>query len=104
LSIKLSPVQAGCEATVTYNHTSLGPEGDSFISSFTADYYEGFMRDWEDRINHFLTHGSILKSTDSQGKGGFFADTDPHCLPTRPAGVRDDRPIPSLIFVQVPCM
>lgn len=65
LTIELRPTQTGSEATVTYRHTSLGPEGDAFLTAFSAEYYEQFMRDWEDRINHFLTHGTMLR-----GNGG----------------------------------
>jgi hypothetical protein len=52
--------QAGCEATVSYSHTSLGPEGDAFVAGFSEEFYEGFMKDWEGRLNHFLRHGSAL--------------------------------------------
>jgi len=60
LTIQLHPTEGGSEATITYMHTSLGPEGDSFVASFTEKHYEEIMRDWEARINHYLSHGSIL--------------------------------------------
>ncbi len=60
LTIKLAPSVAGTDAEVTYSHTSLGPAGDAFVDSFTAEYYEQFMRDWESRLNHYLTTGSML--------------------------------------------
>ena len=60
LTIQLRPVQGGSEADVTYAHTSLGPEGDAVVNAFTEAYYEQFMRDWEKRINHYLTHGSMF--------------------------------------------
>ena len=50
----------GSSALVTYTHTSLGPEGDAFVASFTEEYYRKFMQDWESRLNHFLQHGSRL--------------------------------------------
>ena len=62
LTIELHAVDAGTEATVTYAHTSLGPEGDSFIANFTEEHYQEFMRDWEARINHYLSHGTVLRS------------------------------------------
>ncbi len=62
LTIQLRPVKDGSQATITYTHTSLGPEGDTYIASFTEEYYQQFMRDWEARINHYLAHGSILRS------------------------------------------
>lgn len=62
LSIQLRAVEGGSEADITYAHTSLGPEGDAYIASFTADFYRRFMQDWESRLNHFLREGSALRS------------------------------------------
>jgi len=62
LTIQLHPVEGGSEAIITYAHTSLGPEGDAFVSSFTEEYYLHFMRDWETRINHYLRHGTLLET------------------------------------------
>lgn len=62
LSIQLRAVGAGSEADITYCHTSLGPEGDKFVESFTEDFYRQFMLDWESRINHYLSHSTALKS------------------------------------------
>ena len=61
-TIQLRPVEGGSEAIITYAHTSLGPEGDIFIASFTEEHYKQFMRVWEARINHYLSHGSILRA------------------------------------------
>ena len=47
-------------ATVTYTHTSLGPDGDAFLEEFTPEYYEGFMQAWEESMNHFLATGEVL--------------------------------------------
>jgi len=60
LTIQLRPAEGGSEAAITYAHTSLGPEGDAFVASFTEAHYQQFMRDWEVRINHYLLHGSVL--------------------------------------------
>jgi hypothetical protein len=60
LTIQLRPAASGSEAIVTYSHTSLGPEGDTFVDSFTEEHYRQFMQDWEARINHYLVHGSAL--------------------------------------------
>jgi hypothetical protein len=62
LTIQLRAAASGSEAEITYSHTSLGPQGDALVASFTAEYYERFMRDWEARLNHFLTHGSALRN------------------------------------------
>ena len=60
LSIQLQATATGCDAAVTYMHTSLGPQGDSFVAAFTHDHYQDFMRDWEARLNHFLLNGTAL--------------------------------------------
>lgn len=66
LSIQLRPVEGGSEAIISYAHTSLGPEGDTFVASFTEKHYKQFMRDWELRINHYLSHGSLLRAGDDK--------------------------------------
>ena len=63
LTIQLRPVGDGSEATITYAHTSLRPEGDTFVASFTEEHYQQFMRNWEARINYYLLHGSALRAT-----------------------------------------
>lgn len=60
LAIHLSAVPAGCEAAITYSHTSIGPRGDAFVAAFTEDFYLRFMKDWESRMNHFLRTGERL--------------------------------------------
>jgi hypothetical protein len=60
LTIQLRPTVLGCEAQVTYSHTSLGPAGDEFLRGFTADAYEEAMGQWEMRLNHYLVHGVML--------------------------------------------
>lgn len=61
LTVHVRAAGNGSEADVTYSHTSLGPLGDTFIATFTAEYYVQFMREWEGRINHYLTHGTALR-------------------------------------------
>ncbi len=63
LTIQLRAVEGGSEATITYAHTSLGPEGDTFVASFTEEHYKQFMRDWQTRINYYLAHGSVLRES-----------------------------------------
>ena len=75
--LKITPRVTACRLTIqssalsrqaqrrviTYTHTSLGPEGDAFVASFTEEYYRQFVQDWEARINHYLVHGSALRAT-----------------------------------------
>jgi hypothetical protein len=63
VTIRVRPAKPGSEAEITYSHTSLGPEGDVYIASFTAEYYVQFMREWESRMNHYLKHGSALRNS-----------------------------------------
>jgi hypothetical protein len=60
LTIHVRAAEGGSEADITYTHTSLGPEGDTFVASFTDDHYCQFMRAWEGQMNHFLSCGTPL--------------------------------------------
>lgn len=62
LTVQLRPIASGSEAVITYTHTSLGPDGDAFVASFTDDYYRQFMQDWEARMNYYLEHGRALRA------------------------------------------
>ena len=62
LTVRVRPSKPGCEAEVTYSYTSLGPEGDVFLASFSAEFYVQFMREWESRLNHYLKHGTALRN------------------------------------------
>ena len=57
LTIQLTAVATGCEAEITYTHTSLGPAGDEFVAGFTVESYRQFMQEWEARMNHYLATG-----------------------------------------------
>jgi hypothetical protein len=61
LTIEVTVSGSGSQDIVTYMHTSLGPEGDAFVDSFTDSYYEKFMQDWEARMNHYLKEGTALR-------------------------------------------
>ncbi|HTA64700.1 MAG TPA: hypothetical protein VK753_04270 [Xanthomonadaceae bacterium] len=63
LTIQLRAASAGCEADIAYSYTSMGPQGDAFVGSFTEEFYRQFMQDWEARINHYLLHGKALGKT-----------------------------------------
>lgn len=60
LTIQLRPSAGGCDAEVSYAHTSLGPAGDVFVGGFTDAHFRSFMQDWEARLNHYLRHGRAL--------------------------------------------
>jgi hypothetical protein len=61
LEIALEEKPAGkTAAKITYTHTSLGPEGDLFLKSFTRQWYENFMLEWQKELNHFLSTNEKL--------------------------------------------
>lgn len=62
LRIALAPHEGGTAATVSYAHTSLGPDGDAFVAGFTEPAYHRFMREWEARLNHYLLTGTRLSN------------------------------------------
>ena len=65
LAIRLVASGRGTEAEVTYSHTSLGPAGDELVDGFTDEYYLQFMEEWEARLNHYLTTGTMLRAEHS---------------------------------------
>ncbi len=50
----------GTRAKISYEFTSLGPDGDAFLDEFTEEWYEKFMQGWETAINHYLRTGEQL--------------------------------------------
>jgi hypothetical protein len=60
LKIQLVAAAHGTDATVTYSQTSLGPAGDVAVEAFSEEYYTEFMREWETRLNHYLSTGQCL--------------------------------------------
>jgi hypothetical protein len=55
LEISLEPDAARCtRATISYEFTALSAEGEAFVKTRTAEWYEGFMRDWESVLNAYL--------------------------------------------------
>lgn len=55
LEIALEPDAAGGTlATIGYEFTALSAEGEAFVKTRTAEWYEGFMQDWESVLNAYL--------------------------------------------------
>jgi hypothetical protein len=48
------------KAYITYETTSIGPAGDTFMEEFTEDWYEGFMVEWENAMNYYLNTGEKI--------------------------------------------
>ena len=67
LQISLSAQgENGTLATISYEFTSLGPLGDTYLEGFTAQWYEEFMLVWEEQMNHYLETGELIPSPDLQ--------------------------------------
>ena len=47
-------------ADVSYEYTALTQAGEKFLEEFTGAWYENFMKEWEDALNHYLTTGSMI--------------------------------------------
>lgn len=47
-------------ADVSYEYTALGSLGEKFLVGFTSSWYENFMKEWEDALNHYLTTGDKI--------------------------------------------
>ena len=47
-------------AHIAYEVTAMGTAGDKFIEQFTAEWYEGFMVEWETAMNHYLATGNKI--------------------------------------------
>ena len=61
LEISLTPFgEEQTHAAISYSHTSLGPDGDDFLKTFTPEHYQQFMRRWEAEMNHYLATGEKL--------------------------------------------
>lgn len=59
IRVTLTAEPGGTAADVTYQHTALGDAGREFVESFTEEFYEAFMKEWEASMNHYLTTGEI---------------------------------------------
>ena len=61
LEITLSPAAGNTtRADVSYEYTAIAEAGEKFLREFTSDWYENFMKEWEDALNHYLTTGEMI--------------------------------------------
>ena len=64
IRIRVSPIDNDrSSAVVEYQLTALGPAGEQAVREFTDERYTAFMRLWEDRLNHYLAVGQLLRSS-----------------------------------------
>lgn len=52
----------GTAASIDYTCTSLGLSGDTFLESFTTEWYVTFMQHWEQALNYYLENGSMMQA------------------------------------------
>ena len=50
----------GTAATIAYEYTALGPDGDAFIDNCTGEWYLDFMNHWETAMNYYLETGELI--------------------------------------------
>lgn len=50
----------GTTAYISYELTAIGAGGEKFMEEFTEQWYEGFMREWEKQMNHYLETGNKI--------------------------------------------
>ena len=47
-------------AFISYEFTAIGEAGVTFLKEFTSEWYENFMQEWEDAMNHYLKTGERI--------------------------------------------
>lgn len=64
IRIRVAAVDAASStAHIDYQLTALGPAGEQVVREFTDEQYGAFMRQWQDRLNHYLATGQQLRSS-----------------------------------------
>lgn len=61
--------EAESTADITYSYTALSDHGNRALEEFTKEHFEGFMKAWEEELNHFLRTGEKLMPPDSEATG-----------------------------------
>ncbi|MBR9990928.1 MAG: hypothetical protein KFH98_14295 [Gemmatimonadetes bacterium] len=54
-----------CTADISYQHTALSQVGEAAVSALTAQQFREFMQTWQDRLNHYLGTGEMLRSLEA---------------------------------------
>ncbi len=61
--------EAGSTADINYTYTALSDHGNRALEEFTREHFEGFMKAWEEELNHFLRTGEKLMPPDADPAG-----------------------------------
>ncbi len=60
IEIRLHPLEQNhTRADITYTYTAVSTAGKDFVARFTDESYQGFMKEWELELNHYLEHGTM---------------------------------------------
>lgn len=62
IRVKCEAEDVRTKATVAYSYTGLNKEGNDLNRSALAKMYSSDLKDWQDAINYYLRHGSMLTS------------------------------------------
>lgn len=60
IDIELENSSDGTLAHISYQYTAISTKGVTFVENFTEEYYNAFMKEWENECNHFLAPGKKL--------------------------------------------
>jgi hypothetical protein len=47
-------------AHITYTLTALTQQGNTYLATFTQEYYQNWISSWQKAISHYLLHGQML--------------------------------------------
>ncbi|KAB2878623.1 hypothetical protein F9K33_12575 [bacterium] len=60
IDIELERSSGGTLAHISYQYTAISAKGVTFVENFTEEYYDSFMKEWENECNHYLITGKKL--------------------------------------------
>lgn len=60
IEIELERSSDGTLAHIGYQYTAISPKGVTFVENFTEEYYDTFMKEWENECNHYLETGKKM--------------------------------------------
>ena len=61
VEIALTASATGTAAEISYGYTAIGAAGEAFLKEFTPQWYERFMQDWEEALNHYLSTSQMIQ-------------------------------------------
>jgi hypothetical protein len=69
IAIRLRPLDGGtCAADISYQLTALSDAAANRVAAFSEQYFSEFMVRWEQRLNHYLGTGEMLREDGLAGR------------------------------------